>query len=250
MPTLNSSNSKTNPASRCSHRTPSGRRCAQPPCPSHPSFCFTHKPQLVVSLEQSIAQELAAASASLSSPQDLNRVLCKLIQAIILDRISLKKAGALGFLAQTILQTQREIFLREKCAYQRQLEEEERNPPRLCAWADHLDENENTVEPSAANPPLESQTNSPAASPAVLTVDVISTPPEPPETTAPRNTKNPTKVPEPPPPPPVDLNHFYPWDPTLPQGRQDPNRKLSPPPQPAFRSNARPANRARRAWFP
>lgn len=275
--TPQTSKSRTTVSPRCSHLSPAGRRCSQPVCSSHPSLCFTHKPKLL-SPEETILHELTKAAAKLSSPEDINRVLCKVFQALVQDRISLKKAGTLGFLAQTILRTQRDAVFHQKYAHELELQEEELNPPRVCGpWADEVDRKraersaaeaaakasaqsaQSTAKPNEASlvlPELNSNQIEPVTSavPQAIPMSIGAVPnnstvtANPPKPSA--KSAKPTK---PTPPNTPDLNHFYPWDPTLPKGRQDSVHNIPPPaetPSPTFHSIARAAMRRYRAFLP
>ena len=56
---------------RCHHISPSGRRCSQPACPSHPTLCFTHAPK-PPSPQALMAAELSEAAGSLATPSEVN----------------------------------------------------------------------------------------------------------------------------------------------------------------------------------
>ena len=103
-----SSSSLSKSPNRCRHFSPSGRRCSQPPCSSHPTLCFAHKPPEATE-DKLLLRELTQAAASLESPEDVSRVLGKIFVALLEDRISLKKAGTLGFLGQMLIRSHREI---------------------------------------------------------------------------------------------------------------------------------------------
>jgi hypothetical protein len=119
---------------RCAHLSPAGRQCTQPVCSSDPDYCFTHKPKLppTPSPESLLAADLTQAAGSLNSPEDVNRVLTKIFLALIEDRISVKKAGILTYLAQNILRAQREIAFHQKLKADALRREEEAESNKSC----------------------------------------------------------------------------------------------------------------------
>jgi hypothetical protein len=119
---------------RCAHLSPAGRQCTQPVCSSDPDYCFTHKPKLPPppSPESLLAADLTQAAGSLNSPEDVNRVLSKIFLALIEDRISVKKAGILTYLAQNILRAQREIAFHQKLKDDALRREEEEESNKSC----------------------------------------------------------------------------------------------------------------------
>ncbi|HEY2458575.1 MAG TPA: hypothetical protein VGI13_14830 [Candidatus Acidoferrum sp.] len=116
---------------RCAHLSPSGRRCSQPVCSSDPNYCFVHipKPAPEPAADQALAAELAAAAGNLDSPEDVNRVLCKVFLAVTQDRITPRKASVLGYLGQMILRSHREIANNRKL-------EQQLNPPTMTGYID------------------------------------------------------------------------------------------------------------------
>jgi hypothetical protein len=207
---------------RCSYLSPSGRRCSLPICSSHPTRCFTHKP-VVLSPDQLLAAELSKAAGELATPADVNRVLGKIFLALLEDRISLKKAGTLGFLGQMILRADREIAFHEIA---------DRRSGKIPVIFD-------LPRPIRDDPAPDPQTSPDPAHPLTNTVSLTDPAhPSPAQTATP--TANPSApaapdpqpsktAPPPPPPKPVDYNHFFPFDPSLPPGSQDPRKNIPPP---------------------
>src|SRR5271170_2214487 len=96
---------------RCSFTKSHGHRCRMLPLAGSP-FCFSHQP--APPPDELLAAELLQAASSLSAPEDINRVLIKIFQAVIQDRLSLKKARALNTLAINILRSFREIAFHQQ----------------------------------------------------------------------------------------------------------------------------------------
>jgi hypothetical protein len=124
--TKNDSSSKpprtTNP--RCAHRSPSGRQCSQPVCYSSPTFCHAHKPPAPAA-EQIVAERLTRAAGSLDSPAEVHQALKEIFRALVAGQLSRERAGTLGFLAQMLLRSHREIAFYEKAQLELQAEEDE-----------------------------------------------------------------------------------------------------------------------------
>ncbi len=241
---------------RCEHLSPSGRRCTQPVCPSSPHFCFTHIPAAPPP-DQAFLLELSQAAADLSSPEDVNRVLAKIFRALIEDRLSIKKAGTLSYIAQMILRTQREIAFHKKIQQQEAAKQVEdvpyftRDIPRPIrgnVYPEDIERKERELaqlkkevaEQAANSAALEHAPASDATLPVAdlaqpESPDTTTSAAPPPSSTNPRPEKSAPLKSKPKTPPPPDLNHFYPWDPTLPPGRQDATKNVPPPDPPAQR---------------
>lgn len=107
-------------ASRCIYTSSHGHRCRSLALDSS-RYCFSHR-RLQKSDSDSLISELSQAAASLSSPEDVNRVLGKIFMAPLQDRISTKKAGTLGFLGQMLIRSHREIEYYKKAHRQNEKE--------------------------------------------------------------------------------------------------------------------------------
>jgi hypothetical protein len=184
---------------RCHHLSPSGRRCSQPACPSHPTLCFTHAPKSP-SPEALIAAELSEAAGSLETPEDVNRLLTKTVLAFIAGRLPHKKAGMIGFLGQIILRTHREIVFHQNVDRDNHPENYHLFPDEYCkepkSITDSPAQDQNPTAPTSA----QAVTPPPAA-----TIDAPVAPE--PTNTPPPEILAPEKIP--------DLSHFYPSDPLL-----------------------------------
>jgi len=90
-------------------------------------YCHSHASHAKLDAT-TLAAELSLAAASLAAPEDVHRVLAKIFLALCDDRISLKKAGTLSYIAQMLLRSHREIAVHKKMEMERK-EKEEQNTP-------------------------------------------------------------------------------------------------------------------------
>jgi hypothetical protein len=124
-------------AERCAHRTTHGHRCRSLAV-GESSYCVMHAKKAnrskdrPLQTEAALLAELSTAAGSLDCPDDVNRVLAKLFRALLDDLISREKAGTLGFLAQMLLRSQREIAYHKKLELDVAKQAEENEVPRFC----------------------------------------------------------------------------------------------------------------------
>ncbi len=106
---------------RCGYVTAHGRRC-RGLAAGDGKYCVAHGkaggpkgPHLHLETpEEALQAELTEAAGNLDSPEAVSRVLGKIFMALLQDRLSLRKAGTLGFLGQMLLRSQREIAFHRK----------------------------------------------------------------------------------------------------------------------------------------
>ncbi|HTZ46919.1 MAG TPA: hypothetical protein VMH20_04975 [Verrucomicrobiae bacterium] len=108
---------------RCGYRFPSGRRCRQSVAPENGEFCLTHLRRVsqaaglaeaVVPVDEALVAEIAELAGDFSSPDQVNRVMGKIFEALLHRRVSAREAGVLCYIAQTILNGQRTVRFIEK----------------------------------------------------------------------------------------------------------------------------------------
>jgi hypothetical protein len=229
---------------RCEHRSPSGRQCSQPVCTTDPRFCGTHKP----TPQQLASAELAQAAGTLSSREDVYRLLTAVTLNRISGRISPKEASVYAYLGQQLLRGLREIDHFQQLQSEREernripedfgwsLPRPDRSDPPAPAQTESVNSSAQIPQNSPSNStPATSSTSAPvaaASSPESLTSSTsfsssTSNPPAaaPPSKSSTSSTTLSSKIP----PPPFDPRHFYPLDPTLPRGAQDHSRNIPPP---------------------
>ena len=98
--------SRTPESALCQFQYRTGRKCRLARHHSHPSLCLDHATKEEKRLAPGlIAAELASLSGGFQTATDLNHVLGKLFSLLVSDRISLRKAAALAYVAQLLLQT-------------------------------------------------------------------------------------------------------------------------------------------------
>jgi hypothetical protein len=215
-------------------------------------YCHSHSNHAKLDAT-SLAAELSQAAAALATPEDVHRVTAKIFLALCEDRISLKKAGMLSYLAQTLLRAHREIAIHRKMEMEWQEMEQQKasessgsirgwivprpdrsDPPLPSAESvtaspqsdsgisPEIQPVSDTAEASLKQTELRAESSEPSAAPAKK-----SPPKTPPRTTVSTATQT---------TPPPDLNHFYPIDFTLPPGLQDHRKNIPPPDAEELRS--------------
>jgi hypothetical protein len=226
-------------------------------------YCYSHASHAKLDAA-SLAAELSIAAASLASPEDVHRVLAKIFLALCDDRISLKKAGTLSYIAQMLLRAHREIAVHKKLQEDRDEKEELKRQEMdgsqfVSSWIVPDCVRPDELEPAAttANSSLTAVAAGPQASTSPkLATDPSGIPgsPNPDQgdpagaqtnnngnehnrlgssaETAPKSQRSAVQnkqriVPQTPALP--DLNHFHPIDFNLPPGLQDHRRNIPPP---------------------
>jgi hypothetical protein len=110
-------------------------------------YCHSHATHAKLDAT-SLAAELSQAAASLATPEDVHRVTAKIFLALCEDRISLKKAGMLSYLAQTLLRAHREMAIHRKMEMEwKELEQQQarRSNGQIYGW--------NVPRPDRSDPP-------------------------------------------------------------------------------------------------
>jgi hypothetical protein len=232
-------------------------------------YCHSHATHAKLDAT-TLAAELSLAAASLAAPEDVHRVTAKIFLALCEDRISLKKAGMLSYLAQTLLRAHREMAVHRKMEMEwKEIEQQKASAAsgQIHGWnvprPDRSDPPPPSTESTAHLPQSDSGTarETPAVSEAAKP---NSTNPAPPELTA--ESTEPAKTPARKSPPPQDppratmsaatqtsprpdLNHFFPIDFTLPPGLQDHRKNIPPPDAEELRGRELSRRRALRGRF-
>jgi len=87
-----------------------GRQCRMPRHVSHDSLCVFHarQEQQLVELD-SIGEELGSLSGEFTTVSDVNHVIGKLFKLVAANRIPARNAHLLAYLAQLLLQSQKEV---------------------------------------------------------------------------------------------------------------------------------------------
>jgi hypothetical protein len=191
-------------------------------------YCHSHATHAKLDAA-TLAAELSQAAASLATPEDVHRVTAKIFLALCEDRISLKKAGMLSYLAQTLLRAHREIAIHRKMEMEWKEMEKEKSGEysRISDWSLRLPDRS---DPSSVTPADTIKPDSAVLAPSELPADSnqpLNPPvPEnpPPQSPSPSSVSTATQA-----PPLPDLNHFFPLDLTLPPGLQDHNKNIPPP---------------------
>ncbi len=235
---------------RCPHVSRNGRRCrylAASPVEPH---CKYHLPENSSVVFSDLLEKMAH---NFDTPEGVNDVLYAIFFWLADGYISERKAGVLTYIAQTVLNSQRTnlqlqklLAESERCGlrlenpYENSYDEEPdeaataKSPSSpaapLSKAASEVPQQSSSVHPNSPAPEASADAVPPAATSAP--VDPPTTPPTPPP-----------KIPTPPPPPPLDLNHFYPRDPTLSPHIQDP--RTYTPAAPSNRRNFARPNRPR-----
>jgi hypothetical protein len=95
---------------RCTHTSPSGRRCRSSAFGSDSPFCFRHQPQP----EKLAAAELTTAAGTLSTPEEINRFLTRVTLLRIEGRLTPKEASNYAYLCLILQLGQRAIAFHQK----------------------------------------------------------------------------------------------------------------------------------------
>jgi len=191
-----------------------------------------HHAQSKLLVTSALAAELTQAAGSLASPEDVNRVLSKIFLALAADRLTTRKAAVLSYIGQMLLRSHREIAFHKKLAVEeadREAAQERQNA--LDRWEiprpirDPVEPPKPTIAegaPTTQDAPAPVTSPAPSNPPSVDEHDSAAEPAKKPSPSA-----EPSKLFQ----PPVDLNHFYPRDPTLPPSVQRPNYYFPPDPE-------------------
>ena len=95
--------------SRCTHTSPSGRRCRLPRAHSQSEFCAQHEPQRTS--EPAAPEDLKAIARALGAPRNfrtanqVNHFLGRVALLLAHNQISLRKALAFSYISQLLLQS-------------------------------------------------------------------------------------------------------------------------------------------------
>jgi hypothetical protein len=95
---------------RCTHTSPSGRRCRSVSCAPDSPFCFRHQPQP----EKLAAAELSTAAGTLSTPEEINSLLTRVTLLRIEGRLTPKEASNYAYLCLILQLGQRAIAFHQK----------------------------------------------------------------------------------------------------------------------------------------
>jgi len=89
----------------CRHIFHSGRRCRFPVLPSS-NFCFRHvEDQLKANLESDLTRHFGPHPLNFGSASEINEFLCSVARLTIEDRISVRRASVLAYIASLELRT-------------------------------------------------------------------------------------------------------------------------------------------------
>src|SRR5882672_6840357 len=102
---MTDTNSSTDVATPCQFQFSDGRNCRMLRSPAHSSFCAFHARQELQLLEsQRLGDEISTPlHGNFLTATDINHVLGKLFTAAAQDRIPLRTAMALTYMAQVML---------------------------------------------------------------------------------------------------------------------------------------------------
>lgn len=119
---------------RCQHVSRNGRTCRYLTTSPETSFCKLHAPAPPPGGPEAFASQIASIAAKFDTPSGVNHVLCAIFQALMTDAISMRKAGILTYIAQTILHSHRAMAQWEK--RQEEIAEQEKNErgPGKLTW--------------------------------------------------------------------------------------------------------------------
>jgi hypothetical protein len=95
---------------RCTHTSPSGRRCRSSASAPESLFCLRHQPQP----EKLAATELTRAAGTLSTPEEINRFLTRVTLLRIEGRLTPKEASNYAYLCLILQLGQRAIAFHQK----------------------------------------------------------------------------------------------------------------------------------------
>src|SRR5579863_8511860 len=89
----------------CRHIYDSGRRCRFPVLPSA-NFCMRHvEDQLKANLESDLTRQFGPNPLNFGSASEINEFLCSVARLTIEDRISIRRASVLAYIASLELRT-------------------------------------------------------------------------------------------------------------------------------------------------
>jgi len=102
----------------CQFSFADGRQCRMFRADSHASLCVFHAREELQLLEtDEIANELASISGRFRTQTDINHVVGKLFKLVAAGRIPARRAQNLTYLAQLLLQSQKDIRWETNIAY-------------------------------------------------------------------------------------------------------------------------------------
>lgn len=214
---------------RCQHVSRTGRPCRNLGLSAKQPFCKSHVPP---GSQEDLTFTLLEAAQNFNTPEGVNSALYTIFFALVEGYLTERKAGILTYVAQTILNSHRATAQLQRMAAEaeaKRLPMWPTYPSSSQSWSSEDDPSaETTGSSGSANPPSPpvpdaSSTEAVSSSPAQPAAAASVQPPANSGGTKPSLTTAP-------PPPPVDLNHFFPRDPSLPRSLQDPDRLPPPPP--------------------
>ena len=116
MTQLNANSSSWNPQlprsipqDRCRHTSPTGRRC-RTPAGTSAGFCAKHEHEQAAE----VAAALTANLDDLSSPEQINTFLSRLLLLLAQDKISARRAAVLTYIASQLLRSVHTMIAEEK----------------------------------------------------------------------------------------------------------------------------------------
>ena len=105
-PAVPPSGDASQPAARCIHRTPGGRRCKALVSDSASGLCFHHaqRRQKKTAAEE-LAQTLTEGINDFTSPHNINTFLSRLLQLLAKDAIPTRRAAVMAYITNQLLRT-------------------------------------------------------------------------------------------------------------------------------------------------
>jgi hypothetical protein len=99
---------------RCSHYFANGRRCRLYTTSLNSTFCPGHAPREPQADPAEVAVILTANLDDLSSPEQINTFLSRLLLLLAQDKISARRAAVLTYIASQLLRSVHTMILEEK----------------------------------------------------------------------------------------------------------------------------------------
>lgn len=94
----------------CQYPFADGRQCRMFRHESHPKLCLFHaREELQIANSDRVGEELASYSGSFRTVTDINFVMGKLFKLVARNRIPIRNAQLLAYLAQLLLHTQKGV---------------------------------------------------------------------------------------------------------------------------------------------
>jgi hypothetical protein len=99
---------------RCSHHFANGRRCRLYTTSLNSTFCPSHAPREPQADPAEVAAILTANLDDLSSPEQINTFLSRLLLLLAQDKISARRAAVLTYIASQLLRSVHTMIAEEK----------------------------------------------------------------------------------------------------------------------------------------